>query len=124
MENQPQHPDQPDGGEPDFSAIGPPQTGRVFVPEFKARQERRKLSGPAQVQGAIHGLAIWGLRFGALLLIALFGVRVWHLIAPLEWRWLWGTELESIDKMLFSSALGGLIVGYLRGIMDTKPPSE
>ena len=32
-------------------------------------------------------------------------------------RWLTDPEIQSMDKMLFSSAFGGLVLGYLKELM-------
>lgn len=105
---------------PSFAVLDTPAP--QVVVSTASKKEQKTLTGREKVQNEVHDLAIWGLRFGALLILALFGVRIWHLIAPVDWRWLWGSELESIDKMLFSSAFGGLVLGYLRSVMDSKDP--
>lgn len=102
-----------------FSAIEPsagetsPETLRLAKKEESALAD-----GSQKVRNEVHALAVWALRFGALVLAAIVLVRVWHLAGPDSWRWLGNDELQSIDKMLFSSAFGGLVLGYLKEIMQ------
>jgi hypothetical protein len=86
----------------------------------KAHREERVLEDPTiKVKKEVHSLTIQALRFGAILLAALVIVRFWHMAGPPEilgqtTRWLTENELQSMDNMLFSSAFGGLVLGYLR----------
>jgi len=72
------------------------------------------------MRSEIHRLVIWALRFGAGILGILLVVRFWHLAAPVAWRWLSDTEVQSMDKMLFSSAFGGFVFSYLRDSVMKK----
>ncbi|ALZ16690.1 hypothetical protein ABMZ67_10170 [Pseudomonas aeruginosa] len=70
----------------------------------------------------VYRLTIKALRFGAWILGALVLVRLWHLAGPYQWgdaklRWLSVEDINAIDKMLFSGALGGLVLGHLKEIM-------
>ncbi|SDR06698.1 hypothetical protein SAMN05216569_2910 [Pseudoxanthomonas sp. CF125] len=47
-------------------------------------------------------------------------VRFWHLAAPDTWRWLSDSEVQSMDKMLFSSAFGGFVFSYLRDAVANR----
>ena len=58
--------------------------------------------------------ALW---LGAALLGTLLTVRFWHATAPEAWRWLTAGDIQSIDKMLFSSAFGGVVLSYLKDIV-------
>lgn len=101
-----------------FSAIDP--SAEPPLPETLklARKEETALEdGSAKVRNEVHSIAVRALRFGAGLLAAIVLVRVWHLGSPACWRWLADGDLQSIDKMLFSSAFGGLVLGYLKEIM-------
>lgn len=106
----------------DFSAITPPPVSGGD--DKKAQLEQATLENPkVAVQREVHAITIWALRFGALLFGLLVLVRFWHLAGPhylfgYEVRWLTEAELQSMDKMLFSSTLGGLVLGYLKEIMQ------
>jgi hypothetical protein len=107
----------------DFDAIG--STSGGFPPEDLKLAEKEKDAledGAHLVRKEVHSIAVTALRFGAWLLASIILIRVWHLAGPSEiagahLRWLTETELQSIDKMLFSSAFGGLVLGYLKEIM-------
>lgn len=101
-----------------FSAIDP-SAGETSPETLKlAKKEESALAdGPQKVRNEVHAIAVRALRFGATVLAAIVVVRVWHLAGPESCRWLGDNELQSIDKMLFSSAFGGLVFGYLKEIM-------
>lgn len=107
-----------------FSAIGSAEPLAPTSESFKlAEKEQKTLEDPkAKVQKEVHSLAIFALRFGATLFAALIVIRFWHLAGPHSMfgycvRWLTEPEIQSMDKMLFSSAFGGLVLGYLKEIM-------
>lgn len=88
-----------------------------------AKEEQVLSEGKSAVQKELHSIAKKALRYGALLIAALVTVRFWHVAGPHSIfgycvRWLTDSELQSMDKMLFSSAFGGLILGYLKEIMQ------
>lgn len=102
------------------SAVPPKPTGAELE---RAEKEKKVLEDPKEkVQKEVHSLAVFALRFGALLFAALILIRFWHLAGPHTMftycvRWLSDSEIQSMDKMLFSSAFGGLVLGYLKEIM-------
>jgi len=88
-----------------------------------AKEEEVLSEGKSAVQKELHSIAKKALRYGAFLIAALVTVRFWHVAGPHSFlgycvRWLSESELQSMDKMLFSSAFGGLILGYLKEIMQ------
>jgi len=109
---------------PDFGAIGnPPQPSPGDIK--RAKREAKQLMGPEHVRATIHEIAVWALRVGAAILMLVMLVRVWHLIGPtyawgIKWRWLPPEELQAIDKMLFSSAFGGIVIKYIGDILFEK----
>ncbi|MFZ3184120.1 MAG: hypothetical protein WA173_08245 [Pseudomonas sp.] len=122
------------GGEvPDLSAIGavpPPGSSPLFsmLTNRKAAQEQKALENPKkEAHDEVYRLTIKALRFGAWILGMLVLVRIWHLVGLYEWgdtklRWLTTEDLNSIDKMLFSGAFGGLVLGHLKEVM--KPADK
>ncbi|KTC53798.1 hypothetical protein AO269_08385 [Pseudomonas putida] len=107
-----------------FAAIGSAANSPSSSASLEqAKEEQKVLEDPKEkVQKEVHSLAIWALRFGALLFAVLVVVRFWHLAGPHTLlghcvRWLNDSELQSMDKMLFSSAFGGLVLGYLKEVM-------
>jgi hypothetical protein len=39
-----------------------------------------------------------------------------HFMLPEKWCWLTEQKIQSIDKSLFSGAIGGLVVNYIKHI--------
>lgn len=113
----------------DFSAMVPPSAAEV-TPGRDAREERVSLEAQRVKAGEeVYRLTIHALRFAAVLLAMLVAVRLWHLAGPytvggVDVRWLCDEDIQSIDKMLFSSALGGLVLGHLKEIMRPLDKAE
>ncbi|MCL8306361.1 hypothetical protein [Pseudomonas putida] len=76
-----------------------------------------ELEGRRGAHKEIYRITMWALRFGAVILGAMVIVRLWHLLGPYDSRWLEVEDVNAIDKMLFSGALGGLVLGHLKEIM-------
>lgn len=94
-----------------FGAIDE-STPAVVTPDAKSIKEERDFE--KAVRSEIQRLVIYALRLGAIILGGLLLVRFWHLGSPTGWRWLTDMEVQSIDKMLFSSAFGGFVFSYLK----------
>lgn len=114
--------DEPDNGQ-DFSAIGSQAAPPTWLERKKAEKEQDALEDPKKAaHDEVYRLTVRALRFGAWMLAALVAIRLWHLAGPysmfgFELRWLTEADIQSMDKMLFSSALGGLVLGHLKEIM-------
>lgn len=61
---------------------------------------------------AINRMFIWGLWiiFGVIVILLL--VRIIHLVIPMHCHWLGQSQIDSIEKLLFSGAIGALIGKY------------
>ena len=104
----------------DFSAMNavqPPQ-----IPDERATKEQEMLEGasPKMIRREVHRILIYALRVGAAILAVLLVVRFWHVAAPTSWRWLLEADIQSMDKMLFSSAFGGAVFSYLQTVLVPK----
>lgn len=132
---------EPDGPEPEFPQFTSQATTAAMFPDLAiaagktttanglAKKEEEDLEGPARVRKEVHAIAVRAVRLGAWILVAVIVVRVWHLIGLYEvcgikMRWLTNDDLQSIDKMLFSSAFGGLVLSYLRSVMQPKDQQQ
>lgn len=106
----------------DFSAIG---AGISPISPKAMRQAEKEEDiledGKKAVQKEVHKIVVWALRGGAIALGLLVLIRLWHMGSPLGWRWLSPENVQEIDKMLFSSAFGGVILSYLKQIMKPLP---
>ncbi|WP_447045322.1 hypothetical protein [Vreelandella sp. H-I2] len=67
-----------------------------------------------------HKLFIIGLRVVGTSLILIFLVRVVHIIMPEQLHWLSSKNIQEIDRMFFSGAIGGVIIKYLEPILNGK----
>lgn len=54
------------------------------------------------------------------LLVIVASVRAIHLIIPQCYQWLSEDQLQTIDKLFYSGAIGGILGGYLRDRMSGK----
>ena len=46
--------------------------------------------------------------------IAVFFIRVLHFVLPDSWQWLSEDQVQGIDKLIFSGAIGGFIGRYFK----------
>lgn len=46
--------------------------------------------------------------------IAVFFIRVIHFVLPEAWQWLSDEQVQGIDKLIFSGAIGGFIGRYFK----------
>ncbi|WNL39303.1 hypothetical protein RN346_01750 [Halomonas sp. PAMB 3232] len=90
----------------------------------KAYAEQKDIEGPSPktVRRHAHRITSCALWFAAILIAIIISVRFWHLVGFREingvaLRWLSNEDLQSIDKMLFSSAFGGAALAYIKHVM-------
>lgn len=102
-----------------FQAITAAASTQQISPKSaeQAMAEQNALEG--EIKKEFNRLLVLGLRWGAYILFAVIVIRVWHLvginqICGIHLKWLSPEELQSIDKMLFSSAFGGAVISYLK----------
>jgi hypothetical protein len=76
-----------------------------------ALQEENSLFS-AKKQNLLNTLFLFAIRVVAIVLMVMFLVRIWHIIAPWQSHWLMGSDLEELDRFLFSGALGTLLGKY------------
>ncbi len=103
----------------DFSAIGA-GIPSISTKEIKKGEKEEDVLEDSKkaVQKEVHTIVLWALRGGAIALGLIILVRLWHMGAPEAWRWLWPDNIQEIDKMLFSSAFGGVVLNYLKQVMS------
>ena len=63
-------------------------------------------------KATIHGLILILLRIAFYSACIVLVVRASHLVIPQCWSWLCEDQIQSIDKIFFSGALGGIIGRY------------
>lgn len=57
----------------------------------------------------LHTIFIYGVQLSAILIGIVLIVRILHFITPLCWHWLDDSQLQTIDKFLFSGIIGALV---------------
>jgi hypothetical protein len=115
----------PDSAEPvvrgdEESVPGFDQFGAV-EPDAQALKERKAyargdLQRHEEKKQAVHSVSILFLQLFALALCIVFLIRIYHLITPLSWRWLDRDDIQTLDYLLFSGVIGGIIGGHLKQI--------
>ena len=91
--------------EPDAQAL---QERKAYAKGDEQRHEEKKQTA--------HHISIWVLRLFALVLCVVFLIRIYHLVTPHSWCWLDANQLQTIDYLLFSGLIGGVIGGHLKPI--------
>lgn len=86
--------------------------------EDLAAREDREFFREEEIKDLTHKLLkiiIWGLF---IIVAALFVIRIYHMAVPSGWKWLNESQLNSIDKFLYSGAFGGLLGKYSNKILN------
>jgi len=90
-------------------------------PEFDAKMAEGKAKAAsirrdAGLQDHLHKIVVCGVYvIGALIIVAV-GIWLYHFIVPTEWRFLTLEQIESLQNILFSGAIGGAISGQAKKI--------
>ena len=84
-----------------------------------AEKEDRERFREEQIKDLTHKLlkiVIWGLF---IIVGVLFVVRIWHMAGgPSNLKWLDQSQLNEIDKFLYSGAFGGLLGKYTNKLLN------
>jgi hypothetical protein len=54
-------------------------------------------------------ISIWILGMAGLLLLL---IRIYHFLTPICWQWLNESQIQTLDKLLFSGTLGSILGKY------------
>jgi hypothetical protein len=74
-----------------------------------------------ELKQTFHVVFIWGLRVTGILGIIVIILRTWDAIAPASCIWMTTDQIQSLDKVLFSGAVGTIMGRYLGKIF---PPED
>ena len=84
----------------------------------KAELETKKYEGSVKRQegmkNAIHQVFIVFVYIAFGIFVIVFMARVLHMIFPENWQWLSAEQVQEIDKLIFSGAIGGFIGRYFK----------
>lgn len=102
-------------------------------PDEASKKEAQVLFGDKRrnetLKEVVHGVFIWFIRIAAFSFMLVLLVRVLHFILPEAkaessgwWPhgWLSETQLQAVDKLFFSGAMGAMISRYLKGVFSEK----
>lgn len=94
-----------------------------LLPDAESKKEAKAFGDDKRAEESkqtIHTIFLWFLRIAAFTFIILFVIRMLHYMFPDTWCWLSETRLQGIDKSLFSGALGGLVVNYIKQVFPFR----
>lgn len=77
----------------------------------EARAKRDQINRASGMQRHVHNITVVGVYAIGITIIT--GVVVWlfHFIAPVNWRYLSDGQIDSLQKILFSGFVGGILGG-------------
>lgn len=67
---------------------------------------------------AVHNVFLYFIKFAFGSFVVILGIRLLHLILPLHCHWLEADQIQGIDKLVFSGAIGGFIGRHLNKITN------
>ena len=73
-----------------------------------------------KLKGVFHWVVVWGIRVAFFIFLAVFLIRVLHLVLPTCNRWLTDDDIQGIDKLFFSGTIGGVIGRYIKVVIPNK----
>ena len=104
------------GDEDDDPRAGSDKIGKSEEKKFSRQEERTE-----ELTEEFHRIFLRGLKYASYIIFVIFSVRVLHVIGPSWLTWLSESQINTIDHMLFSGTLGGLISHYLGSRIVNKP---
>ena len=99
----------------DINSIKEPN---AFGDDLLAKQESKNLYSKTKQQGdlqtAFHRVFIIFIYIVSVIGIFIIAVRLLHLILPSSQQWLTDVQIQAVDKIFFSGAIGGFIANYVK----------
>lgn len=77
------------------------ETNTIDLDADAKREESKK--------NVVHNLFVWSIRVIWAVVAFLFVIRSIHFILPESWFWLNSDQIQSLDKFLFSGAVGAML---------------
>ena len=90
------------------------EAGPKPMSDAKAQEELKglDLDHTKKRKGVQHKLLMLSIRILWAVALAVLFIRVWHFIGPKCWYWLDSEQISSLDKLLFSGAVGSALGKY------------
>lgn len=90
---------------------------KVEIKRLFPHAERLKM----EKETVMHNAFKWIVRVALVCFLAVFIIRVAHFVLPSCWRWLNDHDIQGLDKLIFSGAIGGFIGKFYN---DNKPGGQ
>ena len=81
-------------------------------------QYRTKAQRDDQIQKHLNYIVVITMWILFALFVVIFIIRALHFIISDYWQWLEPEQINGIDKLLYSGAIGGLIGRYFKKTLD------
>jgi hypothetical protein len=69
---------------------------------------------------AVHSILIVFLWFAFGMAVLTIIIRISHLLLPVKYRWLCDTDIQTVDKILFSGTIGGFIGSNIKKVFEEE----
>jgi hypothetical protein len=80
--------------------------------DSKSKKEAKDLYRSENLKDHLHQVFVVFVYVAFYSFTLVFCVRLLHFVLPTCWQWITSEQVQSIDKLFFSGALGSLIGGY------------
>ena len=102
------------------------ERGKDIPPDSQATAEMREFEHRHQLQlkRHFHNLFVAGLYVAWVAAMIVLLIRAFVLVAPHSWCWMDDTQVQSLDKILFSGSVGGILGRYINQVIPSGPPKN
>lgn len=91
--------------------------------DLNALKERDRLYSDhnrhERVRNVINWIFVCFISIVSVVATGVISIRLAHLALPDKWHWLTNEQLQGIDKLFFSGAIGALIVSHFKKSQDS-----
>ncbi|RXK86249.1 hypothetical protein [Filimonas effusa] len=96
--------------------IDPAPLDKKTAKELKERYEMSGLKRHNTVQDVLHWVFIIFMLIVSLVATGIISCRLIHLALPDCYQWLTNEQIQGIDKLFFSGAIGGAVATYFKKV--------
>ena len=82
-----------------------------------ATEEQQVFENRLHLRAVFHDLFVTGLYIAWTVALVVLVIRAYDLIAPQTWIWMDEKQIQSLDKILFSGAIGGIMGKYINQVL-------
>lgn len=99
-------------------------TTQLALEDSRNRLEQERLFSQNRrdesIKNALNRVFVWLIWAGFLGFFAVLMIRMAHLILPQHLQWLTPDQIQNIDKIIFSGAIGGFVGRYFKRYDEVK----